>query len=253
MSAQTTERVTMADLRQACQDRGLTIPNRPKRGELIGLLAEYEAKEQAKAAEQPQAAAPAKAKKAPMGPTNYRRVHGGVSDAELVAAAREALGDRLAGVTDEAIVEAMGWAYTPSERHPQGDREAGGGAGVKISTCSYAGWHPSYGVPVRITLGRPRQPEPTGRRQWVYLNELSPRPWHMKSSRFDEHYTAQLDRLAADIVLKLTWLSEQFGPLCLLCFERRVRETSPAECHRLLAARRIERWLGIEVPEMDRR
>lgn len=121
---------------------------------------------------------------------------------------------------------------------------------MTISTCSYAGWHSSYGVPVRITLGLPRQPEPTGRERWLHVHELCPRPWYIRSAHWAERYTAQVDRMEEDIMTKIAWLEERYGEIVLVCFERRVQ---PGDCHRLIAAERIGQWLGREVPELDGR
>jgi hypothetical protein len=124
---------------------------------------------------------------------------------------------------------------------------------VIISTGSYAGWRPEHGTPVRITLGIPRWPRPPGRERWIYLAELAPRPWYFRAApeKFDRMFRAQMDRLAADIVEKLTWITGKYGPCSLLCYERRVR--GPQDCHRRAAARWLEDRLGIEVPELDGR
>lgn len=53
----------------------------------------------------------AKPKKPAMGPSGYR-IKFGSSDAQIIAALREKFGADLATWTDEAIVDAIGWAYT---------------------------------------------------------------------------------------------------------------------------------------------
>jgi hypothetical protein len=105
------------------------------------------------------------------------------------------------------------------------------------------------GTGVRITLGVPRQ-LPPGRFRWPFLAELAPRPWYYRAApeKFDRYYRAQLDRFAEDILTKITWLTEAFGPVTLCCFERKVQ---PGECHRLIAAEWLQNRLGIEVPELD--
>lgn len=123
-----------------------------------------------------------------------------------------------------------------------------------ITTGSYAGWRPEHGTPVRITLGQPRWPRPPGRERWIYLAELAPRPGYFRAApeKFDRMFRAQMDRLAADILAKLTWITDEYGPCSLLCFERRVRP-GPQDCHRRIAAEFIENRLGIEVRELDPR
>jgi hypothetical protein len=122
---------------------------------------------------------------------------------------------------------------------------------MTISTCSYAGWLPEHGQPVRITLGPPRRPEPTGRDVWLYVAELAPQGWYFRAGpeKFDRCYAAQLARHAAAIEMKLTMLTDQFGDLCLCCFERAVR--GPAECHRLQFGAWWTARTGQPVPEHD--
>ncbi|HEY5989335.1 MAG TPA: hypothetical protein VIV12_23580, partial [Streptosporangiaceae bacterium] len=67
---------------------------------------------------------------------------------------------------------------------------------------------------------------------------------------FEKRYRAQLDCHAADIEMKIGWLGDRFGPLCLCCFERRA---GPGECHRLLFGRWWTERTGQPVPEMDGR
>jgi hypothetical protein len=123
-----------------------------------------------------------------------------------------------------------------------------------VSTCSYAAWRADYGQPIRITLGSPRRPEPTGREQWLYVAELAPSGWYFNAEPgvFAARYREQLDRLAGDIEAKLSWLAEDIGPICLCCYERRVR--GPEDCHRRIwAAWWTERHPGEVVPELDGR
>src|SRR5215471_6917733 len=93
-----------------------------------------------------------------------------------------------------------------------------------------------------------------GRERWIYLAELAPRPGYFRAApeKFDRMFRAQMDRLAADILAKLTWITDEYGPCSLLCFERRVRP-GPQDCHRRIAAEFIENRLGIEVRELDPR
>jgi hypothetical protein len=122
---------------------------------------------------------------------------------------------------------------------------------AQLFTCSYAAFKPEMRTPVRITLGGPRRPEPTGRDHWLYVAELAPKGWYFKAPAdvFARRCTEQLDRLADDIDAKLAWLTEEFGgPIVLLCWEKRVR--GPEDCRRRWAAWWTERT-GIEVPELD--
>ena len=109
---------------------------------------------------------------------------------------------------------------------------------AELFTCSYSAFRTEYGTPVRITLGGPRQPEPTGRERWLYVAELAPKGsyFHAEPDVFAARYTEQLERLADDIEDKLCQLGDHFGgPIVLLCFERRVG--GPQDCHR-----RRPRW-----------
>jgi hypothetical protein len=125
---------------------------------------------------------------------------------------------------------------------------------MQLATCSYAAYKPEFGTPVRITLGSPRRPEPTGREQWLFVAELAPRGWYFKAgpARFDACFTAQLDRHGDLIEEKLGWLADRCDlPLVLLCYERRV-SVSGRDCHRLLVGRWwTARHPGQEVPELD--
>lgn len=121
---------------------------------------------------------------------------------------------------------------------------------MDLATCSYAGWRAGMGTPVRITLGAPRW-RPPGRQRWLYVAELAPQPWYFRKSpeSFARHYRAQLDRLAGDIERKLGWLTEAYGPLTLLCFERDV--TDPLACHRRQFAAFWQERTGQPVPELN--
>jgi hypothetical protein len=68
---------------------------------------------------------------------------------------------------------------------------------------------------------------------------------------FASRYLAQLDRCADDITTKLGWLTDEFGPVCLLCFERRVR--GAAGCHRRRFAQWWEARTGEVIAEYDGR
>jgi hypothetical protein len=125
------------------------------------------------------------------------------------------------------------------------------GGALEISTCSYAAFVPSMGTAIRISLGGPRIPEPSGREHWIYLRELAPRGWYFKAEpdAFAAAYLKQLDELAGYIEVKLGDLAGQFDRVCLLCWERRV--TGPQDCHRRLWAQWWTERTGEEVPELD--
>jgi hypothetical protein len=122
---------------------------------------------------------------------------------------------------------------------------------VDIATCSYQAYRIEMGTAVRISLGGPRRPEPSGREHWIYLRELAPRPWYFKAEPdvFTRRYTEQLDRLAGYIEAKLSDLAGQYGQVCLLCFEQRIR--GPQDCHRRLWAQWWTERTGQEIPEHD--
>jgi hypothetical protein len=119
-----------------------------------------------------------------------------------------------------------------------------------LATCSFGAYRPTMGIGVRITLGAPRT-LPPGRWRWPYLAELAPRPWYFRAApeKFGRMYLAQLERFADDILTKLGWLTAEYGPCTLLCFERRV--SGPTDCHRRAAAGWLQDRLGIEIPELD--
>jgi hypothetical protein len=104
---------------------------------------------------------------------------------------------------------------------------------AEIATCSYSAFRPQFGTPVRITLGGPRRPEPTGREHWLFVAELAPKGRYFKAPPdvFAREYLAQIERLAENIEAKLGYLTTAFGPVTLLCYERAVRE-EPGDCHR---------------------
>jgi Protein of unknown function, DUF488 len=128
----------------------------------------------------------------------------------------------------------------------------------RLATCSYRDYRRDMGTAVRITLGVPRWislPDPRYSKyaKWPYLKELAPdRAWFdAPGDEFDRHYLAKLERYAADIERKLTWIEPEHGRLCVLCFERNVK--GPHDCHRRIFAEwGQERW-GVEIPELGGR
>ena len=128
----------------------------------------------------------------------------------------------------------------------------------QLATCSYGEYRRDMGTAVRITLGVPRWislPDPRYSRyaKWPYIAELAPRRDYFKAPEavFDAKYLGQLERLAADIERKLTWIEPEHGRLVLLCFERNVQ--GPHDCHRRLFADWWTARTGEDVPELGGR
>lgn len=93
---------------------------------------------------------------------------------------------------------------------------------MTIVTSSYTDWRPRMGVPVRITLGSPRQPHPAGFGRWPFVAELAPKGWYLNAApeKFERAYVSQLEQHADDIGMKLRWLLDEYGDIALCCFER---------------------------------
>src|SRR6185369_16964927 len=72
------------------------------------------------------------------------------------------------------------------------------GGALEIATCSYAAFQPTMGTAIRISLGGPHRPEPSGREHWLYVAELAPRGWYFNAEPdvFARCYLEQLDRLS---------------------------------------------------------
>lgn len=91
-----------------------------------------------------------------------------------------------------------------------------------LATCSYREYRHDMGVPVRISLGRPRwwtTPIPES----AFVSQITPRGWYLRSPECDylAAYTEQLTRYGVDrIEARFSAISVEFGePLVLLCFE----------------------------------
>lgn len=124
-----------------------------------------------------------------------------------------------------------------------------------ITTTSYADWRAGFGQPIRVTLGQPRRPEPTGRAHWIYVAELSPAPWYFNAApeKFERAYVSQLDRYADAIEAKIGCLTGQFGDIALCCFERTTEVLSGASfCHRRLWAQWWQQRTGQTITEGGR-
>lgn len=116
------------------------------------------------------------------------------------------------------------------------------------ATCSYVEFDPSYGIPVRATLGRPR----FKLRYPLSLNlqEAAPsKEWFRASyDEFNRQYFAKLDRAGVEFFRNY---ASKFGgerTLVLLCFERLDKD----ECHRTLFAEWWHKHTGETVPEYGR-
>ena len=124
---------------------------------------------------------------------------------------------------------------------------------VGLATSRYADFHPSMGVPVRITVGRPR----FALRYEIAANvpELAPYGgiFDIRDDRdeFTRRYRARLDQIGVDAIFaKLERIAAEHDGrrLVLLCFEDL---TKPGEwCHRRIAAEWIEEQPGIAILEV---
>lgn len=125
-----------------------------------------------------------------------------------------------------------------------------------LATCSYTGFTPAMGVPVRISIGVPRfrlsyHKAGSG---WVTIPELYPRPEYVQMPRderdtFRRRYQADLKGRTEAIRRRLDDTSRDYeGRLVLLCFEKAV--TGVLDCHRRMFAEFWELLTGDEVPEI---
>lgn len=121
---------------------------------------------------------------------------------------------------------------------------------TRLATCSYREYRPEMGVPVRISLGRPRwwtTPIPDS----ASIPELTPRGSYLNAPEPDflEAYDAQLSRYGTGhLQARFAAIAGVHGePLVLLCFENLATGDL---CHR----RQFAAWwyaeTGQEVPEM---
>jgi len=101
-----------------------------------------------------------------------------------------------------------------------------------LATCSYAEFRPEMGVPVRISLGRPRWWR-TSIPDSAFVPEITPRGWYFHASDDDflAAYDAQLDSYGPELIqARFDGIAAEHGePLVLLCFEQLA--TGPW-CHR---------------------
>lgn len=125
---------------------------------------------------------------------------------------------------------------------------------MKLATCAYTQFQPEAGVPVRVTVGKPRF-------RLAYplthtISELAPDAYTLKwedQPRFQLHYTRKLAALGVDRIRELlagVAAAEGLDPdapdttLVLLCFENLARPGM--WCHRSMFAQ----WWTQETTEL---
>ncbi len=141
-------------------------------------------------------------------------------------------------------------------RHRQGKRipirkaKAKSVVRVELATSSYRQFGPGMGVPVRITLGKPRF-----RLSYSYeeirLLAPTPRIFRLGGGDFDHEYRKHLEKIGVE---RLETIFEDVagrhdsGRLILLCFENVLAGES---CHRRSFARWWEEQTGEAIPELN--
>jgi hypothetical protein len=95
---------------------------------------------------------------------------------------------------------------------------------VRLATGRYRSFHPSQGLPVGVTLGKPKFP--LGYRIAAEIDELKPyglafRKPPLTPAEFDAAYRRRLDQIGVDRLReRFEQIAAEHGePLCLLCFE----------------------------------
>ena len=124
-------------------------------------------------------------------------------------------------------------------------------APVALLTGRYSTFNPANGVPVGITVGRPRFP--LSYRLAATIDELAPFGLlyqHLKTEEFDQRYVRQLHRTGVAVIHdRLEEIAERHGgPLVLLCFED---VHADQHCHRRTFARWWTERTGQPVPEAE--
>lgn len=123
----------------------------------------------------------------------------------------------------------------------------------KLATCSYKGFKPEMGVPVRITVGAYRWWQGP---KLLYVAELA--PWGIfgkpefngHPEAFEKAYRERLDTNREVIEAKLTALSDEgHVRLVLLCYEDVYQPG--LYCHRTWAANWLHETFGVDVPEVS--
>lgn len=125
--------------------------------------------------------------------------------------------------------------------------------GLPLTTCSYKAYKPVMGVPIRITVGRPR----FFPHSYEYVQGLAPhgifktpefdgKPMDVKELAFHRRCDSLRDEILAD----LTRIADanKGMRLVLLCYEN---VHAGEVCHRTWAARWFAARLGWDVPEIS--
>lgn len=131
-----------------------------------------------------------------------------------------------------------------------------------LATCSYAGYKPGMGTPVRITRGTPPWVKLPSERyggfaSWPDGTILAPGNaiFHqgLPADEFRAGYIRQLRETGPQAIADtLAALPVQDGRLCLLCFEGKAKLTlNPWACHRRVFAAWWEGVTGVPVPELS--
>ena len=140
--------------------------------------------------------------------------------------------------------------YWQAERGPVPKAEADAIVKVELATSSYRQFKLGMGVPVRITLGKPRF-----RLSYSYeeirLLAPTPRIFGLGGGDFDHEYRKHLEKIGVE---RLETIFEEVagrhdsGRLILLCFENVLAGET---CHRRTFARWWEEQTGEAIPELN--
>ncbi len=122
---------------------------------------------------------------------------------------------------------------------------------VELATSSWKQYRPGMGVPVRITLGKPRFRLPYSYEE-VRLLAPTPAIFRLRDdAEFERAYLDHLDRIGVERLRgAFDAISDKHGGrrLVLLCYEDVL---AGQLCHRRMFARWWQEQTGQEVPEMD--
>ena len=118
-------------------------------------------------------------------------------------------------------------------------------AAAPLRTGTYWAWQPHHGVPVRTTIGEPKNwtGPPLERCRSITPYGL----FHLEGEAFTVPYLQRLDRRSGAVVSELAAIARRHPgqPLVLLCFER-----DRADCHRGDFARWAKERFGLVVDEL---
>lgn len=122
---------------------------------------------------------------------------------------------------------------------------------VELATSRYRDFDKRMGVPVRITLGRPRMLLAYDLLEEIRLLAPTPSEFKLRGDEFDKVYVARLEKIG---VVRLRSIFEEMSErhggrrLVLLCFENTLQGEL---CHRRMFARWWLDQTGEEVREID--